>query len=181
MKVSKNGFTLVELVIVIVLLGILATVAAPKFLDLTTDAHIGRLEGMKGAIASGTALIRIQALVDNQLEGAGSIDVNGVTITLYSGYPTGYWQNSMRYIPSLDDVSFTSNSDTKCAVEWCGKGNQTSISSGVSTAGLQVDGVNVVIGKVYPTGYSFNDECGVYFINYLAGDTPTIALETNDC
>ncbi len=53
---SKSGFTLVELVIVIVVLGILAAVAIPKFLDFTTDAEKaacqGALGGSRSAIAS---------------------------------------------------------------------------------------------------------------------------------
>ncbi|WP_428449997.1 type II secretion system protein [Photobacterium nomapromontoriensis] len=49
---KKNGFTLIELVVVIVLLGILAVTAAPKFLNIQTDARNAALEGMKGAIAS---------------------------------------------------------------------------------------------------------------------------------
>lgn len=52
----KNGFTLIELVIVIVILGILAVTAAPRFLNLQTDAKNSALEGLKGAIESGLAI-----------------------------------------------------------------------------------------------------------------------------
>ena len=49
----KSGFTLIELVVVIVILGILAVTAAPRFLNIQDDAREARLEGMKGAITSG--------------------------------------------------------------------------------------------------------------------------------
>ncbi|ASI93531.1 type II secretion system protein [Vibrio rotiferianus] len=49
---KKSGFTLIELVVVIVILGILAVTAAPRFLNLQDDARQARLEGMRGAMAS---------------------------------------------------------------------------------------------------------------------------------
>lgn len=52
----KNGFTLIELVVVIVLLGILAVTAAPRFLNLQTDARNAALEGLKGSIESGLGI-----------------------------------------------------------------------------------------------------------------------------
>ncbi|WP_406546449.1 type II secretion system protein [Succinimonas sp.] len=48
----SKGFTLIELVVVIVILGILAATAAPKFMDLQKDARISKLNGIKGAIRS---------------------------------------------------------------------------------------------------------------------------------
>ncbi|OJH77516.1 Type II secretion system protein G precursor [Vibrio vulnificus] len=50
------GFTLIELVVVIVILGILAVTVAPRFLNLQDDAKVARLEGMRGAIAAGLAM-----------------------------------------------------------------------------------------------------------------------------
>lgn len=56
MKQAQRGFTLIELVIVIVLVGILAAVAIPKFVDLKADAALAASKGVAGALASASAI-----------------------------------------------------------------------------------------------------------------------------
>lgn len=58
----KSGFTLIELIAVLVILGILAATAAPKFIDLKRDAKISVLEGIKSAIVSSTKLVQAKAI-----------------------------------------------------------------------------------------------------------------------
>ncbi|WP_042146891.1 MULTISPECIES: prepilin-type N-terminal cleavage/methylation domain-containing protein [unclassified Pseudoalteromonas] len=98
---NKNkGFTLIELIIVIVILGILAVTAAPKFLDLQGDANSSTIQGVDGAINSamnvvygkaviaGVASITANTGVGIDMNGNGNATDTGVDILTSFGYPT---------------------------------------------------------------------------------------------
>lgn len=172
--IRNRGFNLIELVVVIVVLGILAVIAIPKFFDLSTDAQVAKIEGMQAAMLAGTQLINAKAEIENKTVGENTISVDGKEIHLHSGYPIGNWINGIRYIVNLDSLYFTDASIT-CDVEWCGRGSQTKIPSGVSTTAPGQ------IGKVFPAGYSWNDQCGVYYMNHENGTAAVIGIETSDC
>ncbi|WP_114765858.1 prepilin-type N-terminal cleavage/methylation domain-containing protein [Vibrio rhodolitus] len=85
----QGGFTLIELVVVIVILGILAVTAAPRFLNLQDDARNASLEGLKGAMAGATGIVYGRAAI-NGVEGVDGGAVSGASgqdITTTWGYP----------------------------------------------------------------------------------------------
>jgi MSHA pilin protein MshA len=62
-NIKNSGFTLIELIIVIVILGILAVVAAPKFIDISSDAKVAVLNSLSGQFKSTIALVQAKARV----------------------------------------------------------------------------------------------------------------------
>jgi len=91
---KQAGFTLIELIIVIVILGILAVTAAPKFLNLQGDANASTLKGVDGAINSAMNIVYGKAVIKGiDKDDAGAeigIDGNGdgnVNIFTAYGYP----------------------------------------------------------------------------------------------
>lgn len=87
-SVSSKGFTLIELVAVIVILGILAVVAAPKYIDLTQDAKAATMQAVGGAMKSSLQLINSRALIEQQNTGVGLVNINGTDVPLYNGFPS---------------------------------------------------------------------------------------------
>jgi len=84
----QSGFTIIELVVVILLLGILTATALPRFLDVTDEAHAAVIDATRSGLLTGGALFRAQWIAEGQPTanigfGDGTIDA---TVT---GYPAG--------------------------------------------------------------------------------------------
>ncbi|AUM00642.1 hypothetical protein B4966_11035 [Rhodocyclaceae bacterium] len=150
-RIRQSGFTLIELVIVIVILGILAAIAVPKFISLQREARIAAVDGFYNALKSGVNIVYAKAAANGNADAANvNIDLDGDTTTdLVADF--GYPEADIPDLQALfDDLS--------------GRHNFTD--SG-TTVTMTFDGVpNCSVAYTAPTA---------------AGQRPTITRTTTGC
>lgn len=159
----QSGFTLIELVVVIVILGILAATAAPKFMNLQGDARISALNGLKGAVKSAVSMTYSKAIlkgIEKSETGtvcANGSDLNGATcsdpINIVYGRPDA---TAAGLIKSMDIESK--------AVESSGDANDTSVEWNYFVSG---DGKSIVIfsssGGLKPSDQTTTGGCNLVY------------------
>ena len=152
---KQNGFTLIELVIVIVILGILAATALPRFSDLSSDARTAKLNAAFGAIKSAAAIGHATALARNVTN--GSITLEGSAYNIINGYPTAQ----------------DSNGIVGAAGILASDGFTIDTTNAGSAAG------NVILVQV--TGAGTQANCQVSYTAPASGAAPTITADTSGC
>lgn len=113
MRNQQSGFTLIELVAVIVLLGILAVTALPRFVNLQTDARAATLAGVKAAMQGAATQVYAKAIIAG-VEGTAEsnstlVVVNGVDVLTDFGYPRETQMEGLLNISDDFTVETTSN------------------------------------------------------------------------
>ena len=161
MKRQQAGFTLIELVVVIIILGILAAVALPKFMGLSTDARVSVVSGMTGSVAEAADMVHALAEVQGQTGTTGSVTLpDGTKITTAYGYPDG---TTTGILVSLQDATTT----------------PTQTFPFTFTAGTGTTPATFAYTAVCGTA---NSTCEASYLAPAAvGGTPTVSTTTSGC
>lgn len=141
MKAKQQGFTLVELVVVLVVLGILAAVAIPRYVSYTSEARTAALNGLTGAIRSSVALVQSKYVATGQttspvtLADGSTVVVTtgangGIPTVAAAGIEAAVNQTGFTFTPATGRWDFASGAIANCFVTYAATGAATVTSTG---------------------------------------------------
>ena len=176
---KQSGFTLVELIIVIVIISILVAFALARFVDLQQEARIATVEQVAGVMKSQSAIIHSVALTNGITDGSVTIDGNEVSVK--GSYIEGHWNIAWFYALDVGKViSFTAVASECTGNDLCGVGNQNGNNSVYSALPISTGGVTGLV-TIWLKGDKISDNCYAYFFNAEDGSDPVIGSVTSGC
>lgn len=129
MRNRQQGFTLIELVMVIVIIGILAAVAIPKFVDLSGDANQAAVNGVAGALSS-AASTNYAARKANSANGVAVADCQDTAKALQS-YSSGLYTTALPSGYTITSAAIAANATASCTINGLGSKTATFTSIGI--------------------------------------------------
>ena len=157
MRIRESGFTLIELVIVITIIGILAAVALPRYVAMQSDARASKAMAIYGAIKSASVLAKARCELDmaQVMSGgtctatAGTVNMDGAMVDMVNRYPAA----------SASGID---------------RAAQVSTSEGIVIAGLSP--------RTYSMAGAVDEvNCRISYTEAVVGAAPNIQIATNGC
>ena len=152
MKAKVTGFTLIELVVVITILGILAAFAVPKFIALDSQARVATVNGLGGTIKSAAALARGLDMATSAGT-TGPVSMEGASVALVNSYP----DSTAGGIGNAINTSFSPSDFTVAYSGTGGTATWTKVGAGTPAA------------------------CSVVYTAAAANSTPSVLITTGGC
>ncbi|GAA0853196.1 prepilin-type N-terminal cleavage/methylation domain-containing protein [Aliiglaciecola litoralis] len=175
---QANGFTLIELIIVIVILGILSAVALPKFVNFSSDARAATLSGLLGAVKSANSMAVSYAQL-KRVEDKLNQDVtfpDGSVVRFDYGQLEHSWETAWQYLLEGTFTLKTSGGLCDAPTDWC-VDSDFNIGADVTVAGSS----SAVV--FWPKGTNTSDNCYVYYAYSASsrGNEPSIGEINTGC